>query len=618
MIRKAILFVGLLSAQYFTVFAQTSEVDHLKRSINQITDSLKYVDALNRLSTLMYERNLDSSFILTRQARSIAERHDYVRGKADAFTNLGTFFYYKGNLEMGLRYYNNALTLYNNIQDSSNVVQSMMNIANVYGNWGKNKRSQEWYERAIKAGNSLRNDSIMALVIYDYMFNYPDKFTGRKKEINVDKIKEIAVRYKDERMLLLGDIFVANELFKKGKRKEAIELLSKVAIHAVDSHYLFSLVHIYDKMGDMLSPDNPTKAAEMYNKALAITEKDVNLSYSIHLSGKLVDLYTQVGNSKQLTFYLRKQADLYQRQIQLQNSSEIDYLDYALKEEQVKSLDQRSRYQIILLVTISIGCLLAIAFLLVIRQNLGRTKKFNEQISEQNEKLIRAFEALQQSQADNTHMLKVVAHDLRGPIAGIFSLTQLMLEEDGISESNKEMLQLIKSSSEDCLKLSNSILQVHFKTETLEKGPVELAGLLQRCVSLLRSSADAKMQTIKLHLQPTTLMASSEKLFRVINNLVTNAIKFSPDKSIIELEIEKGAGYVRIKVADEGMGIPLEIEDNIFEMFTKGRRLGTAGEKTFGLGLAISKQIVEAHGGKIWFERKVDSGTLFIVELPLN
>lgn len=616
--RKVGLFISLLLTLHFAGFAQLSEIDHIKRSINQITDSLKYVDALNRLGTLMYERNLDSSFTLTRQAREIANRHGYDQGKADAFTSLGTFFYFKGNLQLSLRYYNDAFTIYKDIKDSARVVQSMMNIANIYRSSGKSKRSQQWFDKAIKTGSELRNDSVMALVIWNYMFSYPEKFTIKEKEINIGKIKGIANRYKDKRMLLLADVFVANDLFKNGKRKEALALLGKTADLAVQNRYLFSVVHIFDTMGNMLRPDKPLEAAEMYKKALAITGKNEDLGYSSVMAEELTDLYTQLGDSVQAMFYLRKEANLYQERLQLHDLSNVDYLDYALKDEQVKSLDQRSRHQIILLIVVTISCLLVVAFLIVLRQNLGRTKKYNQQISSQNEGLKKALEALEQSQAENTRMLKVVAHDLRSPIAGIYSLSDLMMEEGYVSEENKEMLQLIKTSSKNSLQLVNEVLQMQFKTETLDKRPVELGELLQRCVSLLRSSADAKDQIINLHLQQITLMASGEKLWRVMSNLIANAIKFSPNEAVIEVGMEKRTDHVRIGVADEGIGIPVEIEDKIFEMFTEAKRPGTAGEEPFGLGLAISKQIVEAHGGKIWFERKADKGTLFLVEFPLN
>jgi signal transduction histidine kinase len=82
--------------------------------------------------------------------------------------------------------------------------------------------------------------------------------------------------------------------------------------------------------------------------------------------------------------------------------------------------------------------------------------------------------------------------------------------------------------------------------------------------------------------------------------------------------MEHNAHSVLIAVKDHGIGIPAEMKDKIFDMFTEAKRTGTAGEQAFGLGLAISKQIVEAHGGKIWFESKPGQGTTFYVELPVE
>ena len=81
--------------------------------------------------------------------------------------------------------------------------------------------------------------------------------------------------------------------------------------------------------------------------------------------------------------------------------------------------------------------------------------------------------------------------------------------------------------------------------------------------------------------------------------------------------MEHDAQRVLIEVSDHGIGIPVELQDKIFDMFTEAKRPGTAGEQAFGLGLAISKQIVEAHGGKIWFESDLERGTTFFVDLPV-
>jgi len=100
--------------------------------------------------------------------------------------------------------------------------------------------------------------------------------------------------------------------------------------------------------------------------------------------------------------------------------------------------------------------------------------------------------------------------------------------------------------------------------------------------------------------------------------LVTNAIKFSPAGADISVRLEVKPDTVIVIVKDNGIGIPAEVKENIFDMFTRAKRAGTAGEQSYGLGLAISKQIVEAHGGRIWYESEQGKGTIFFVELPLN
>ncbi len=106
-------------------------------------------------------------------------------------------------------------------------------------------------------------------------------------------------------------------------------------------------------------------------------------------------------------------------------------------------------------------------------------------------------------------------------------------------------------------------------------------------------------------------------MLRVMSNLIINAIKFSPDKTRILVTMKKNTDHVFIAVEDEGMGIPQEMGKKIFDMYTDTRRKGTAGEETFGMGLAISRQIVESHRGEIWFENKNSGGTIFFVKLPL-
>jgi two-component system sensor histidine kinase VicK len=106
------------------------------------------------------------------------------------------------------------------------------------------------------------------------------------------------------------------------------------------------------------------------------------------------------------------------------------------------------------------------------------------------------------------------------------------------------------------------------------------------------------------------------KFMQVINNLISNAIKFTPDGGEITVALEEKEESVLIKVADTGIGFLEKYHATLFEKFTQTRRTGIKGEPSVGLGMSIVKTIVEWHQGKIWFESQEDKGTTFYIELP--
>lgn len=107
-------------------------------------------------------------------------------------------------------------------------------------------------------------------------------------------------------------------------------------------------------------------------------------------------------------------------------------------------------------------------------------------------------------------------------------------------------------------------------------------------------------------------------MWRVLTNLIANAIKFTPNGKDINILMKHNNEKVTIIIKDEGIGIPNSIKDQLFEWDTMSKRDGTNGEKPFGMGLAISKQIISAHQGKIWFESQENIGSTFYVEFPVK
>lgn len=192
--------------------------------------------------------------------------------------------------------------------------------------------------------------------------------------------------------------------------------------------------------------------------------------------------------------------------------------------------------------------------------------------------------------------------------------------DDESSEENKHMLRLLETTGIHSLEMINELLKSGLadENETIVKQPLDIKGLLRDSVELLQFKANEKQQQIIFDGgdKPIITTVNHEKIWRVFNNLIVNAIKFSHAKGQIKVSISAGQDIL-IAIADNGIGIHDKDKDKIFEMFTPAKRVGTDGEQPFGLGLSISKRIIENHNGQLWFESQTNAGTTFYIRLPL-
>jgi len=246
-------------------------------------------------------------------------------------------------------------------------------------------------------------------------------------------------------------------------------------------------------------------------------------------------------------------------------------------------------------------------------------KDLNEEINQQKIDLEKAIEEIKINSREKDRILRTVAHDLRNPLGGIASLTNIMVEETEPDSELRYQLKIIKDTSADTLELINEILEATNNTSPdLKKQLIEVNSLLNSSIELLRFKAAEKHQQILLEGLDVAeqLYINREMIWRVMSNLITNAIKFSPVGETIRIKSTQQGNYIQIAISDNGIGIPYEMKDKVFNMFTDAKRAGTIGEKSFGLGLSICKQIIEKHNGKIWFDSKPGKGTTFYIKLP--
>jgi signal transduction histidine kinase len=618
--KKASALLCLLMLWGAACFGQIENIRTLQKQLPLIRDSLRYVDVLNRLALLFYEDNVDSTLYFTEQARNISDRLQYAKGKADAANNLGIVYDMKGNAQLALRYYNEAHNRYRELHDSANVVQAIMNIALVYQEVGKNDKAVNTFKTAISMGRKLKRDSIMSLVWYNYLLTYPENFSKDSIPAYIDIAARIASKYKDKRALLAIEQLTADNYIKNNQRNKGVDLLQEAAFEALKSNLYYLSLDIIVDLGDLYAPTDSAMAVSYYNQVLSIAELKQYSVYRELISKKLYGFYVAKKDTAKAFFYSQKLLNLHDEQEKMDNASGVDYIEFALKDQQLESARVQSRYELWFLVLALVVCILTIIVLLVLWRNWKQLRKTTAALRLQFEQSESTMEALEVMNKNYARLIKIVAHDLRNPISAINSISSMLQSDDEFTDETTEMVNLIQVSSKNSLNLINELLETDFdQQQNLKMEEISADTLLQQCVSLLSFRAKDKGQQLILGSNvPVRIWGDQEKLWRVINNLVVNAIKFSPPGALIHVESRKLENNVVISVKDAGVGIPINIQSKIFDPFTSARRKGTDGEQPFGLGLYISKQIVEAHKGSIWFESEPGVGTTFYVELPVE
>jgi signal transduction histidine kinase len=221
--------------------------------------------------------------------------------------------------------------------------------------------------------------------------------------------------------------------------------------------------------------------------------------------------------------------------------------------------------------------------------------------------------------------LGMAAHDLRNPIGSIMMFSEFILDEHGdeITPDIKQIIDIIRTSSQYMLKLLDELLDV-VKIESgkmeLNYRETQLTLFLRKIIEINAIIAEKKHIKIELNSADSLLKASFDqvKIEQVLNNLISNAIKYSPHHTTITVSAFGTNNEVVVSVQDQGQGIPKKEMNLLFKPFAKISVQGTDGEKSTGLGLSIVKKIIIGHMGRIWVDSEVGKGTTFYFSIPFN
>jgi signal transduction histidine kinase len=240
--------------------------------------------------------------------------------------------------------------------------------------------------------------------------------------------------------------------------------------------------------------------------------------------------------------------------------------------------------------------------------------------------IIKGVEQIALVNKAKSEFVSIVSHQMRSPLSAIHWEVELILSKmkEGLNARQIEMIDKIGKSNDRMIRLVNDLLDV----TRIEQGRFALYKESLDFVETVREIVEennltAKANSVKIHLSvpenPIIIQADRKRIKMVVDNLISNAIKYSLEGGEVGIDInKKEEKYILFSIKDSGIGIPSQQHKFIFQKFFRGNNVIRYRTEGTGLGLYIAKNVVEQSGGKIWFDSQESSGSIFYFKLPIN
>ena len=244
-----------------------------------------------------------------------------------------------------------------------------------------------------------------------------------------------------------------------------------------------------------------------------------------------------------------------------------------------------------------------------------------EELRRKNYRLEQQNLAIQEANRLKTEFVSMVSHELRTPLTSIQGYAELLLEDEQIAEAHRESLTIVKNSSERLLELINDLLdlsQMEAGRLDLHRTSLDLARLIPEVAGSLRPLIEAKRQRLRLDLGETlpAVWADADRVTQILTNLISNAHKYTLVEGSITVAARRDNGFVRVDVSDTGTGLSPEDQAQLFTKFFRAQDRSPQAGRGTGLGLVITRLLVELHGGRITVSSAPGRGSTFSFSLP--
>jgi signal transduction histidine kinase len=571
---------------------------------------------------------------------------------AKALNNIGNTYFNKGSYEIALEYYLKSAKVSENLVDKYNFSSPLNNIGVIYAWLSQYEEALHYfllYYDVIKDSEAKQEKASVLLNIgeaYNKLNNYTDALQYLNRAINIQ------IELNDRRGLSLsysnvGDAYsalskpkIAEEYYHK-----SIDFARKIKNNDVLLNPLVGAGKLFIHLNQL------SKATEKIVEARAIACKIRSKWWqeqTFLLSSKLDSAKGDISGAYvwyKRYFYLHDSLFNEQKSRQViqmrelyeskKKESEIKQLNEAKKFEELRRTSQRNIFIISLLLLIVIIATLVYwgwskkkLSKILIRQKTA-IKKVNsqlklsmEKIESQNKTLALKNETLEELHREKDGLVGIVAHDLRSPLNRISGLANLIRMCDESTEEQKMMLNIIQNVCSDGNSLIRDLLDIN-QYENSKKLDLKEIDIVQFVTDALKNYDQlAKVKSLTLHFEydrdvRPQMVTDRECLVRIFDNLLTNAIKFSPfNRNILIQLVVNEDKSINLMIKDEGPGFQADDLPHLFKKFKKLSARPTGGEPSTGLGLSIVKLLTEDLGGKILVKNATGGGAEVTLSFP--
>jgi signal transduction histidine kinase len=584
------------------------------------------IDTLVDKAKTIYYSNPNESMVMAREIVESSRLINYEMGEFEGIRLIGNSHFLVGRLDSAVYYMLQLLDLAYNAQNTSMQADVMIDIGQVYDKIGLNALAYDYFEQAhairLRIGDAERLSVTFINLAYHYFIR--------------DLLDSALYYYKQTEMILdtipltFTKPFLYNELgglyLKQGRIPEAREKIQMAMDLNIQLNNSWDLAFNYVTLAQLELQSGKLEAAEQSAlKALSISEQS-GISIEFDLIYKILsDVYAIQGKSKEALDYLQR-SYVYSDSLELAlTDQQVFVLDYykKQKENEIETLElvnenlsqkgklTNQRYLIVAIALVLILAVIAVG--LLVRKNKQITFAQNR-IQSQNEDL-------KVLNSTKNKLFSIITHDIRNPLGNIVGMLKLAKDGDISPEEFNDYAGTLADQTDRLTNLSETLINWSKSQQggfSVNKQPVELDELITESIRFVEyMAADKQLSVVYNKSMIDTLLVDSTMLMLSLNNLLTNAIKFSETKSEITINTLLEGDDVVIEVSDTGIGI----EDDLITQLKEGKvmqQVGTRNEGGTGIGLLLTLDMLTLNGAQLLARRNDTKGSTFSIRLPLS